>query len=205
MSVKSLVVHDLRRSGWAERCRPGRGRCSHLEGILACQAVVHRPGSGRWVQRERRGREDAEGNGDERSLSAGGSRTRECAEVRSARWMLAAGKFRHLHYASAERCPTVQFDSTSNIGKAIIPIPPNVTLTPIHTSLAVKGPLGSTSVGVHSAHPLGWRRIQGSSRGRPERNDRWWEWTETQHETRTFAQHLRAYSIPHQGRSAVSH
>ena len=121
------------------------------------------------------------------------------------RWTLAAGEFRHLHYASVERCPTVQFDSTSNIGKTPILIPPNVSLTPIHTSLAVKGPLGSTSVGVHSTRPLGWRRIQGSSRGRPERNDRWWKWTANQHETRTFAQHLRAYSIPHQGRSTVSH
>ncbi|KAL4081061.1 ribosomal protein L6, alpha-beta domain-containing protein [Scleroderma citrinum] len=35
---------------------------------------------------------------------------------------------------------------TSNIGKTPIPIPPNVTLTPSPTSLAVKGPLGSTSV-----------------------------------------------------------
>ena len=93
----------------------------------------------------------------------------------SARWTLAAGEFRHLHYASVERCPTVQFDSTSNIAKTSIPIRPNVTLTPIHTSLAVKGLLGSTSVGVHSTHPLGWRRIQGSPRGRPERNDRWWD------------------------------
>ena len=121
--------------------------------------------------------------------------------MRSTRWTLAAGEFRHLHYASVERCPTVQFDSTSNIGKAPIPIPLNVTLTPIHTSLAVKGPLGSTSVGVHSPRPLGWRRIQGSPRGRPERNDRWWEWTETRHEFRTFAQHLRACSIPHRSRS----
>lgn len=35
---------------------------------------------------------------------------------------------------------------TSNIGKSPIPIPLNVTLTPSPTSLAVKGPLGSTSV-----------------------------------------------------------
>ena len=190
------MVHDLRGSGWAERSRPRRGRCSRLEGILGCQAVVYRPGSGRWVQRERQRREDVEGDGDERSLS-GGSRTRET---------LAAGEFRHLqHYASVL---VRWFSSTArltNIGKAPIPIPPNVTLTPIHTSLAVKGPLGSTSVGVHSTRPLGWRRIQSSSRGRPERNDRWWEWTENQHETRTFAQRLRAYSIPHQGRSTVSH
>ena len=73
------MVHDLRGSGWAERSRPGRGRCSRLEGILACQAVVHRPGSGRWMQRERRWHEDAEGDGDEDYL------------------MGAAGEFRHLH------------------------------------------------------------------------------------------------------------
>ncbi|KAI6114041.1 ribosomal protein L6, alpha-beta domain-containing protein [Pisolithus sp. B1] len=35
---------------------------------------------------------------------------------------------------------------TSNIGKTPIPIPPNVTLTPSPTSVAVRGPLGSTSV-----------------------------------------------------------
>ena len=35
---------------------------------------------------------------------------------------------------------------TSNIGKTPILIPPNVALTPSPTSLAVKGPLGSTSV-----------------------------------------------------------
>ncbi|KAH7928393.1 ribosomal protein L6 [Leucogyrophana mollusca] len=39
---------------------------------------------------------------------------------------------------------------TSHIGKAPIPIPPNVTLTPSATSLAVKGPLGSTTVPLES-------------------------------------------------------
>lgn len=38
----------------------------------------------------------------------------------------------------------------SNIGKQPIPIPPNVTLTPNTTSLAVKGPLGQTTVPLES-------------------------------------------------------
>ena len=43
----------------------------------ACQTVMHCPGSGQWALRERQGREDAEGAGDERSLAGGGLRTRE--------------------------------------------------------------------------------------------------------------------------------
>ena len=40
-----------------------------VEGILARHAVVHRSGSGRWVQRERWEREDVEGNLKERLSS----------------------------------------------------------------------------------------------------------------------------------------
>ena len=39
----------------------------------ASSRALSRVGSGRWVQRERRGREDAEEDGDERSLLAGGA------------------------------------------------------------------------------------------------------------------------------------
>ena len=55
----------------------GRGEVGAAVWRAYLLAKQHCPGSGRWVQRERRGREDAEGDGDERSLSAGGSRTRE--------------------------------------------------------------------------------------------------------------------------------
>jgi large subunit ribosomal protein L6 len=46
------------------------------------------------------------------------------------------------HFSSSSRACGI----ISNIGKQPIPIPPNVTITPSPTSLAVKGPLGETSV-----------------------------------------------------------
>ena len=99
------------------------------------------------MQRERRGRKDAEVDGDERSL--GQWIENKSSAVLTGRLLPeSSGTFTMPQWSAVQR-----FSST--IGKTPIPIPPNVTLTPIRTSLAVKGPLGSTSVGVHSAHPLG--------------------------------------------------
>ena len=70
--VSSFVCHSGVR--WCTICVGWRSRWSRWEsGIPTRQAVMHRPGSGRWAQRERWGRKMliAEGGGDERSLAGG--------------------------------------------------------------------------------------------------------------------------------------
>ena len=70
LSLRSPVVHDLRRLGWGEV-----GGTARKVGYLLAKQLYTVQGA--WMQREKRGREDAEGDGDERSLAGGGSRTRE--------------------------------------------------------------------------------------------------------------------------------
>ena len=88
LSLKSLVMYDLRRLGWGDveplggrdTCSPpsrvsgsggGVQRDEAEDWMPAHQVVVHRLGRGGWVQKEIRRRED----GDERLLAGGRSRT----------------------------------------------------------------------------------------------------------------------------------